>query len=136
MEKTTNIAFGHVKKNPFTVPSGYFDDLPRRINQQIDLMEENRKPRFMGLSLKKLSPQLALAASFILMIGLGYGIVRLITPKKTETDPLAIEVYFSRFDAYTLLNSADDLDDTIDSEQIIAFLTERGISPYAIASLE
>ena len=129
METINNIKSSHLKKNPFLVPSGYFEALPGEVSQRI----EDRVP----WSYKMIRSQLALAASFLLIIGLGYGLINLITPKSAETDPFAAGAYMSRLDTYILFYSdEDDARETVDAEQIITFLAEHGISPYSITSLD
>ena len=136
MQTGNNIEQTHLKNNPFRVPQGYFDLLPQQVGQKIAQMsvQEVFDDRS-GFSIRKIvRPQLALAASFALMIGLGYGIVRLVTPDFVEVESSNTE-HISLFRTYTLLQN-DEWEEAFDSEQIIAFLTEQGISPYAIASLD
>jgi len=136
MQTTYNIAHTHLKKNPFSVPDGYFDLLPQQIGQKIArISTEQTHGAYSGSPVfKRLSAQLALAASFVLMIGLGYGLIRLITPKSVDSDPFDAAP-ISVFKTYTLLQN-DEWEDPIDSEQIITFLTERGISPLAVVSFD
>ena len=127
MQTINNISEIHLKSNPFRVPNGYFDSLPQQVGQKIDA-----RP---NLSFRKIfGPQLALAASFALMIALGYGLLRLTTPDMVDTES-AYDEHISLFNAYTLLQN-DEWEEDLDSEQIIAFLTEQGVSPYLLASLE
>ena len=136
MQTTRDIKHTHLKNNPFSVPDGYFDLLPQYIGQKIAHIS-TQQTRRIGVDFsvfKRFNAQLALAASFILMIGLGYGLVRLITPKSVDTDPFDSEP-LSVFNTYSLLQD-DEWEDSIDSEQIITYLTEHGISPNAIAYLD
>ena len=125
-----------LKNNPFRVPHGYFDLLPQQIGQKIaQTSTRNALDVPLGLSFRRiLSPQLAWAASFILMIGLGYGIARLTVSDPVDSELFSID-HISLFKTYTLLQ-CDELDDSLDSEDIIAFLTEHRISPNAIAFLD
>ena len=127
MQTINNITHPHFKSNPFRVPNGYFDSLPVEVGQKIDFQKRFSFRRILG-------PQLALAASFALMITLGYGIIRLITPNESDSESIYIE-NISMFNSYTLLHD-DEWDDNLDAEQIITFLTEHGVSPHLIASLE
>jgi hypothetical protein len=136
MQNTNATEHTHLKHNPFRVPHGYFDLLPQRTGQKIVQMStQEAHDMSLGFSFRKqIIPQLALAASFVLMIGLGFGIVRLATPNLSDTDIFDPD-HLSVFKTYTLLQN-DEWEETLDSEQIIIFLTEHGISPYAIAALD
>ena len=126
----------HLKNNPFSVPDGYFDQLPQQIGQKItQFSTQDAHHMHSHVYYKKIwGSQLALAASFILMIGLGYGVVRLISPHQIDTEPYDTDP-ISLFQTYTLLQN-DEWEEPLDSEQIITFLTEHGISPNAIAYLD
>ena len=125
MQTTNNILHTHFKENPFRVPHGYFDSLPQQIGQKMGKTSPQRRI---------LRPQLALAASFALMIGLGYTLVRLITPNRADTE-FSYTESVSPFTTYTLLQS-DEWNDSLDPESIITFLTEQNISLYAISSID
>jgi len=128
MQTTKMIERADLKSNPFSVPHGYFDLLPQQIDQKI-VKGTHRIPFTRAVRL-----QLAYAASIVLFIGLGYGLLQLITSERSDVDfPYSENI--SLFKAYTLLQN-DDAEEPYDSEQIITFLTEHGISPNAIAVLE
>ena len=118
-----------LKQNPFLVPNGYFDALPELVAQRI-------APKTIWSLRRTLKPLLSLAASFIVLFGLGYGIVGLTASKGADTDLLGAPSYISHFDAYVLLNSPQDHVELIDSEEIISFLTEHGVSRFSIAALD
>jgi len=124
------------KGNPFCVPHGYFDLLPQRMGEKIGpTCTQGRTHLHTTLSFKKrLRAQLSLAASLILMIGLGYGMVRLITPNHADTD-LSYTENISLLSSYTLLQD-NEWDNALDSEEIISYLTDHGVSPNAIAYLD
>ena len=126
MLTTHFIKQAHLKENPFRVPHGYFDLLSQQTGERISQISPRNHFPFRN--------QLALAASFILMVGLGYGVVKWITPKFDDTDISYTEQY-SPFKTYVLLQD-EELDEPLDSEQIITFLTEHGISPNTIAFLD
>lgn len=123
-------------ENPYRVPHGYFEMLPQRIGEKIGQTSTNeRRANVHSLSFRKsIRPQLAFAASLILMIGLGYGVVRLITPAHNDSD-LSYTEHISLFNSYSLLQD-DEWEDALDSEDIISFLTDYGISPNTIAFLD
>jgi|GEM_PF-6980682 hypothetical protein len=129
-----------LKKSPYTVPQGYFEALPGLMRQQVENEEcamPQRlyfRPRF---SMKVFRTQFALAASLILLFGLAYGGLYLATPGKIiESETLAIEEGFTPFGSYTLWEELQSEEEDSDPEDIITFLTENGISPLAVASLD
>jgi hypothetical protein len=70
---------GWDKKNPFTVPEGYFDQFPDRLMSRIDQMESPHKKG--TLWIRYLRPALGLAASFALVALMLYVPVKLIGPR-------------------------------------------------------
>ena len=123
------IKSNHLKQNPFLVPSGYFDSLPIQVGQKI-----GAKPVWSVA--KTLKPFLSLAASFLVLFGLGYGILTLTTSKRDDVDPLFTESAISQFDSYLLLNNLEEFDEGLDSDEIITYLTEHGVSHFLIAALD
>ena len=136
MKPINIIEHTHLKENPFRVPYGYFDSLSQQTSQQISqFSSEELSGLHSTPSFKKMFvSQLFLAASFVLMLGIGFGLVKMILPNSDDTD-LPYTEHISVFSTYTLLQN-DDLSEPLDSEEIITFLTEQGISPNAIAFLD
>jgi hypothetical protein len=136
MQTANNIIHAHIKKNPFCVPDGYFESLPQQIGHKMSAVSARNVLGTHSVSSfrKVIRPQLALAASFALMITLGYGLVRLITPHRVENESSYVE-HISLFQTYALLQSVER-EESLDSESIITFLTDQGISLYAIASID
>lgn len=66
------------KKNPFSVPDGYFDGLTDRITGQIERQKEVKK----SLSLRRLKPYMELVAMFFL----AFLVVQLLFPGTKNTD--------------------------------------------------
>ncbi len=66
------------KKNPFTVPEGYFDRLPEEVMGRV---EAERKPRKVTL-LNAIKPYLGLAAMFVF----AWVMVQLIAPRFVDYD--------------------------------------------------
>ena len=129
-----------LKNLPYTVPQGYFEALPGLMRQQV---EDNAQPAMQRSSLKfsfsrsVLRNQLALAASLVLLFGLAYGGLYLASPRQiTDSEFFASEEGFTPFRSYTLWEDLQDDDDAYDPEEVITFLTDSGISPLAIASLD
>ena len=136
MQSVNNIDHTHLKNNPFRVPHGYFDLLPQQVGEKIAQMSAQETYEVAStISFRKsIRPQLSLAASFVLMIGLGYGLVRLLTPYRGDTELFDTD-HISLFKTYTLLQN-DEWEEELDSESIITFLTEHRISPYSLAALD
>jgi len=140
MQTNTNIERAELKGNPFGVPDGYFELLPQQVKQGVSKgtrqvkMEISQGKRRLPFEMTAVRYQLAYAASIVLFIGLGYGLIQLVMPDRSDADfPYSENI--SLFKAYTLLHH-DDAEESYDSEQIITFLTEHGISPNAIAVLD
>jgi len=129
MKVMSDIESNHLKQNPFLAPSGYFDALP-------DLVASKIGQRTAWSVTATFRPLSRLAASVLVLFGLGYGAFSLITSKTTDMDSLAAGAFISRFDTYMLLNSTDESDRIHDSEQIITYLTEHGVSRFSIAALD
>jgi len=136
MQSVNNIKHTYLKNNPFRVPNDYFDLLPQQIGEKITQISAHETLAVVQTRSfrKSINAQLALAASFVLMIGIGYGLIRLITPNRTDAE-LFDPDHISLFNTYTLLQN-DEWEKELDSESIITFLTEHRISPYSIAALE
>lgn len=135
MQRTNIIEQKELRENPYRVPHGYFDLLPQLIGKKIAPPSKQESAPVHSLSFgKSLRSQLALAASFILMMGMGYGVVRLITPNDFDTD-LSYTENISLFNSYSLLQG-EEWEDELDSEEIISYLTDHGISPNALAFLD
>jgi len=64
------------KKNPFSVPDGYFDDLTERVMQRIE--EKPQKVRFLTL----VRPYLGLAAIFVLALVIAQVVLPGVVDKK------------------------------------------------------
>jgi len=129
-----------LKESPFSVPQGYFDALPGIMRQQVECenyaaaQRQYFRPHF---SRKVLRSQFALAASLVLLFGLAYGAMYLASPRQAiESEFLASEEGFTPFRSYTLWEDLQNEEEASDPEEIITFLTDSGISPLAIASLD
>lgn len=65
------------KKNPFTVPDGYFDGLTEQVMQRVEKQKEPRRPRF----LQVLRPYMGAAAIFILALLIVQAVMPLVVDK-------------------------------------------------------
>ena len=124
-----NIESNHLEQNPFLVPPGYFDALPVLVATKI-----GSKAIWPYKTILK--PLLSLAASFVVLFGLGYGILSLTTSKRADTDLFTTETLISRFNTYLLLNNMNEIEEGFDSEEIITFLTDHGVLHFSIAALD
>jgi hypothetical protein len=70
----------HLKEDPFILPDNYFDSLENSIRGKIAAEQESHKGIW-----NMLKPAIGLAASFALILGIGYGFMRLTgSLEKTE----------------------------------------------------
>lgn len=72
-----NFDVKYKKKNPFTVPEGYFDGLTDQIMQRVEKQKEPRRPRF----LQVLRPYMGVAAIFILALLIIQAVMPLVVDK-------------------------------------------------------
>ena len=165
-EKTDDILQRkELKENPFGAPAGYFSSLQQEVMEKISAMphEESRqvytpapKPTFMTF----LKPALTLASVFGIVIGMGYGAMKLtdiigkgnsaaetsapiagnVHPQEISEDYMAsflditIEDLFSA--AENTESHIDILYQEIDNETIEQYLIDTGVSASSIALLE
>jgi hypothetical protein len=86
--------------NPFRVPEGYFDLLPKRILDKVGVDKGAQKPTFL---IRYLKPSLEIAAGFAIVLILIFFPYRVL--KKTTSD----QVQSNPFDeAYVITYSMDD----------------------------
>jgi hypothetical protein len=71
-----------LKQNVFAVPEGYFGTLQERITECRSIAGQQQ----VVLRWQPLRAQLAFAASFVLLIGAGYGVFSLLQPAATLSD--------------------------------------------------
>lgn len=71
------------KKNPFSVPEGYFDQLDKRIGKRIEMEKHPQKVRWITL----LKPYIGLVAIFLLALF----IVQVILPHVVDKDRMLVK---------------------------------------------
>lgn len=76
-----------LKQNVFAVPKGYFDTLQERITERLS----NAKQQPAVLRWQPVRAQLAFAASFVLLIGVGYGVFSLLWPAAVSSGKNYVE---------------------------------------------
>lgn len=144
-----------LKENPYFVPKDYFISVEKEITDKISniVKEErlvNEEASRIPTSVKLLKSMLGLAASFILIFGLGYGVMRITTSNYlNEEKSLSQNDTISLTDEYELLNTTlknHQLEDAlqiiseepiqISNEDIEDYLINSDISELSLASLE
>ncbi|MBR5075334.1 MAG: hypothetical protein IKX26_08960 [Bacteroidales bacterium] len=70
-----------MKQVPFTTPENYFESLEDRIAEKVFPSEKKEWWTSLG---KVIRPALALAASFLIVAGLGWGVMRLTQTARTD----------------------------------------------------
>ena len=128
MNKQDNIPnFGdELKKNPFSTPTGYFDELPFRIQ------EKCVKPKSQRGWLRMLLPQLGFAASFIVLVFVAKSFFNITTSQTPEnTQEYAIQqidtVMYYDENGEVLFEEEMALDDAI-----ISYLVDNKINDHDI----
>lgn len=107
-----------LKKTPFTVPEGYFENLPARLAATAETPVVTVRER--------LRPYLAIAATFLIMVTAGTLLLRTFTPS-AEAD-MDYEAYMDEF-----IVPQSDLDATYYSENTTGDeLTVEDIAEYLI----
>lgn len=132
-----------LKKNVFNVPEEYFETLQDRLVEQVLDAEPQQQLSWF----QTLRPQVAFAAAFVALVGVGYGGVVLLNNLGPANDPAAPmsldDFYASAIDMYNLdeqsvLRVIDEekIDHSVNTEDIIDYLASTHVSLTDIASLE
>ena len=140
VESRTSMLGSELKQNPFSVPEGYFESLQERtaekISPQTVVLVKHRSWR----------TQLALAASFALLVAMSYGIMTIVSkseqaPRLVEDDMYALLKTVSPF-----INEAALIDavlgvetpilriSNVKNDDIISYLADGHLSIYDIAA--
>lgn len=122
------------KKSGFSTPDGYFDGLkdrlltiPEREETMNELIQEKNPNGFWGI----LRPQLNLAASFVAIMVLGFGLIYLVHPtKRPEIVKQAQEQVVEDMNVLDPIENETQLSD----EGIIQYLSDTDIDYYYIAN--
>jgi hypothetical protein len=93
MKNESNLKFNHLQggnKNPFSVPEGYFEDFPSRIQEKI--VSETKQPNRIAQFFHVIKPQLALA---FMMAGFAFIAITVIDAIMSNqvNSPVTNEVY-------------------------------------------
>ena len=127
-------------ENPFKLPEGYFDSLEDRMLARI--AEEQQEPRQHPVW-RILKPALALAATFALIFGMGYGVLSLTHTLDRGAGTLDASAYASveeeMISPVSLINyyqtaGPEEEDDEIGEETLVDYLT-TGLSWTELADI-
>lgn len=120
---------------PFKMPDGYLENLEASVNEKI-----GRKP---SRTWSVLKPAIGLACSFVVIFGMGYGILTLtgtlnkVDEKSADTE--TIDQYLSYSSHINYYENGVEEEDIIQDEEIMDYLefemTESAVSDY-LASLK
>ena len=111
---------GDNRENPFTVPDGYFDEFPSKIQERISSVKgESKLARFFTL----LKPQLALSLSILAFAIISYSVINFIdvrtkSSNKTEDIATIINVDELEFNEQDFLKIMFDEENNIPVEKI------------------
>ncbi len=154
---------GYLKENPFGTPAGYFSKMQQEVMETISAMphvqiEEESTPASKPTFLTYLKPALTLASVFGIVIGMGYGAMKLtdiLAHKEAaplaETTKASDTQEFADSDMASILNitiedlfaenennngAVEVLAPEIDKETIEEYLIDTRLPASAIALLE
>jgi hypothetical protein len=125
-----------LKRNPYSVPDGYFDRLKGRLNE-IAVSSVDTVPRSLW---QRIRPYAALAACFAASFLIGNAILRKTAPKASSSDQFYKELMYSDLipvtQPYAIFEMEDEEEMETSDEDIINFLIETGVSVELIAYVE
>jgi len=130
-----------MRENPFSVPEGYFSKLENNIHILITSKKEKKSVWNI------LKPVFTLAFTFIIIYGIGYGVLSLTnnikTVKEVPTDMAIIESGYINTNFIDYYENSDSSliseEETLDEEEIVSYLLNHLSSTdlaYLYASLE
>ena len=132
-----------LKKNVFNVPEGYFETLQDRLVERVLDAEPQQQLSWFQV----LRPQLAFAAAFVALVGVGYGGMVLfdhLSAVNNPVDPVSLDDFYAsalemyNLDEQVVLRVIDEekIDHSVNMEDIIDYLASTHVSLTDIASLE
>ncbi len=142
MKEEIDINNTGLKKNPFKVPDGYFEEFRETLSNKI---AEKRAPAGVGF-FTILRPQLALFSLFAAIFIIGYGVFSLFPGKNNELEVIGITansqlldegflkptfVDFYDFEDDTLYKQSTDIGD----DELLTYISEH-IDIVTLASLD
>lgn len=113
---------GASRRHPYNVPEGYFEDFQAKMSRMV------RESRTVPVSTwMRVKPYVALAASFLLLLGIGSFLLRSVTPESEETLLAAYEEVLPNSDE-EFIWLAQYEEDTLSDEDIAEYLDYIGTS--------
>lgn len=127
-QKQDILANGDLKKMPFTVPEGYFENLSAKMAETArqDCAAESRVAR--PLFLQKVSTYLSIAASFAIIAAAGTYIVKTFTPKQETSSLEAMEWLEPETDPEAMYYYSQNTSGALTDEELIEYLIESGVT--------
>ena len=117
-----------LKKSPFMVPEGYFNSLTDKVTANARTVERESTPAF-----RRLTPYMALAASFLILVSIGGWILRKASPSMQEEgiqEWLLSEYVLPQTEPFVIYDTEDFLEDEqeeLSQEDIISYLIYEGV---------
>lgn len=130
MDRNDNI-MDSLNKCPFKLPAGYTDRVEEKVRKKIE------KEQISNMTL--LRPNFALLLTFVAILGIGYGIMSLVTPKEYMGAEAGQEMTAAVAEDTLGSDGFDTVPDNhlgSEEEAIEDYLIETGFTITALASLE
>lgn len=111
---------GKQKQNPFSVPEGYFDSFPDRLNKRISAMEAMEAEKRPVRKLGRFRTAVAIAAVLAALALISFPVLRLLTPANSPEDLVELALldgagFFSS--DYELATYFEDSEATMDDDE-------------------
>lgn len=115
MKQQNNILDKIERRNPFTTPENYFDQLSDKLESKIDMLENNdekaTKKRAIWLSFK---PLLQVAAAVLILFGISFTVVQIHTSGLATPKTLTQEIEIESTEEYEYLIEEIELEEMYD----------------------
>jgi hypothetical protein len=129
-QSNMNQNFAH-KKNPFTVPEGYFETFPDKVMKQIQELPTAQKPTVVRIIFRR---QLAIAAGFIGFFLLSYTFIHFLINKPNEKNQqlaqqtTSEDIVMQRVSEHDIIEAFDtDKKTPVDGDAIEDYLLDENI---------
>lgn len=130
MNKNDNI-MDSLNRCPYKLPENYTDRIEEKVRKKIEKEETS--------NMTLLRPNFALLLTFIAILGIGYGIMNIVTPKgyKGESGRIETAAISANDSSYNdTFNTLPDNNPSSEEEAIEDYLIETGFTITALASIE
>lgn len=144
-----------LKKNPFSVPEGYFMQVESSVMSKISASEPQQEKQTTNNIFNILRPAFAMAACFALIFGLGYGVMHITdtadykNPESSITAENSVEVgddidvimtFIGNMGTESIAHAdtvnVKEMENNLNESQVEQYLINSGISTTTLASLE